>query len=179
MAMRRMRPWIVSNQVILITDHSSLVALTNGKELKNMRQQRYAMDLSEFALTIKHRAGALLHTADALSRCGYTKKHADSMVEQLRHRPLEQCSVEKLKPMFEEVRDGSWLKARVAAVETGLEERTMKQLCDKLELGKVMAKYVKESDEEESRTVEMHNMQGSCALKSPYRYRLLTLISTI
>ena len=87
-AMRRMRPWIVSNQVILITDHSSLVALTNGKGLKNMRQQRYAMDLSEFALTIKHRAGALLHTADALSRCGYTKKHADSMVEQLRNYQL-------------------------------------------------------------------------------------------
>ena len=57
--------------------------------------------------------------------------------------------------MFEEVRDGSWLKARVAAVETGLEERTMRQLCDKLELDKVMAKYVKESDEEESRTVSV------------------------
>ena len=160
--MRRMRPWIVSNQVILITDHSSLVALTNGKELKNMRQRRYAMDLSEFAPTIKHRAGALLHTADALSRCGYTKKHADSMVEQLRQRsrPLEQCSVEKLKPVFEEVRVGSWLRARVAAVETGLEERTIKHLhvCDKLELDKVMAKYVNESDEEEPRTVEMYDM---------------------
>ena len=107
--------------MILFTDHLSVLALTNGKELKNMRQQRYALDLSEFALTIKHRAGALLQTADALSRCGYAKKHADSVVEQLRHRPLDQCSVGKLKPMFEEVRDGSWLKARVAAVETSLE----------------------------------------------------------
>ena len=165
-AMRRMRPWIVSNQVILVTDHSSLVALTNGKELKNMRQQRYAMDLSEFALTIKHRAGALLHTADALSRCGHTKKHADSVVEQLRHRRLEQCSVVKLKPMFEEVRDGSWLRARVAAVETGLEECTMKQLCDKLELDRVMAKYVKESDVEESRTVKMYDMVSLVSTRS-------------
>ena len=45
-AIRKMRPWLVSNQVVLITDHSSLVALTGGKEMKNMRQQRYAMDLS-------------------------------------------------------------------------------------------------------------------------------------
>ena len=165
-AMRRMHPWILSNQLVLIADHSSLVALTRGKELKNMRQQRYATDLSEFALTIKYRAGALLHTADAPSRCGYTKKHADSMVEQLRHRPLEQCSVERLKPMFEEVRDGSWLKARVAATETGLESRTMKQLCDKLELHKVMATYVKESDEEESRTVEMYGMVSLVSTRS-------------
>ena len=66
------RSLLVSNQVILITDHSSLLALTTGKEMKSMRQQRYAMDLSEFNLEIVHRAGALLHTADALSRLGYT-----------------------------------------------------------------------------------------------------------
>ena len=68
--------------------------------------------------------------------------------------------------MFEEVRDGSWLRARVAAVETGLKESTMKQLCDKLELDRVMAKYVKESDEEESRTVEMYDMVSLVSTRS-------------
>ena len=113
-AIRRMRPWLVSSQVI----YSSLLALTNGKEMKSMRQQRYAMDLSEFNIKIVHRAGALLHTADALSRLGYTKAHAQSVVEQLRHRPRNECSVEKLKPMFEKIKSGEWLKARVAAVES-------------------------------------------------------------
>ena len=97
---------LVSNQVILITDHSSLLALTNGKEMKSMRQQRYAMDLSEFNLKIVHRAGALLHTSDALSRLGYSKVHADSVVEQLRHRPRRECSVEQLKQVFEKISNG-------------------------------------------------------------------------
>ena len=166
-AIRRMRPWLVSNQVILITNHSSLLALTTGKEMKSMRQQRYvyAMDLSEFNLEIVHRAGALLHTADALSRLGYTKAHAQSVVEQLRHRPKNECSVEKLKPMFEKIRNGEWLRARVAAVESGIES-SFKELHDKLALDKATVRYVKESDEEESRTVEMYNMMSLVSTRS-------------
>ena len=57
------------------------------------------MDLSEFKLEIAHRAGALLHTADALSRLGYSKAHADSAVKQLQHRTRSECSVEQLKPI--------------------------------------------------------------------------------
>ena len=54
----------------------------------------------------------------------------------------------------------------MAAVETGLEECTMKQLCDKLELDRVMAKYVKESDVEESRTVKMYDMVSLVSTRS-------------
>ena len=61
---------------------------------------------------------------------------------------------------------GSWLKARVAAVETGLEERTMKQLCVKLELDKVMSKFVKASDKKESRMVEMYDMVSLVSTRS-------------
>ena len=68
------------NECVLICDHSSMLALTKGKEMKSMRQQRYAMDLSEHSITIVHRAGASLHLADALSRVGYTKKYSDSIV---------------------------------------------------------------------------------------------------
>ena len=42
----------------------------------------------------------------------------------------------------------------------------MKQLCDELELDKVMTKYVKESDEEESRTVEMYDMVSLVSTRS-------------
>ena len=170
-AIRKMRPWLVSNQVVLITDHSSLVALTGGKEMKNMRQQRYAMDLSEFNLTIVHRAGALLHTADALSRCGHPKRHAESMVEQIRHRPVQQCTVEKLKPAFKEVQEGAWLRARIAAVETGIPQ-SMTETCRRLALDKVMAKHVVESEVEESRTVEMYDMVAAVSTRSRKSGRL-------
>ena len=118
---RRMRPWLISNQVILITDHSSLVALKSGKELKSMRQQMYAMDLSEFNTEMVHREGALLHTPDALSRLGYSKVHADSVMEQLWCRPKSECTVEKPKPMLEMVSNGEWLSARLAAVESSID----------------------------------------------------------
>ena len=164
-AIRKMRPWLVSNQVVLITDHSSLVALTGGKDMKNMRQQRYAMDLSEFNLTIVHGAGALLHTADALPRRGHLKRHADSMVEQIRHRPVQQCTVEKLKPAFKEVQEGAWLKARIAAVETGIPQ-SMTETYQRLELNKVMAKHMVESE------VEMYDMVAAVRTMSRKSGRL-------
>ena len=50
----------------------------------------------------------------------------------------------------------------------------MRQLCDKLELDKVMAKYVKESDEEESRTVEMYDMVSLVSTRSSRLSRQIT-----
>ena len=97
----------------------------------------------------------MLHTPDAHSRLGYSKVHANSVAEQLRHRPRNQCSVEQMKPVFEEIRNGEWLAARVAAVESGIAS-SFKELYDKLALDKAAARYVKESDEEETRTVEMY-----------------------
>ena len=123
------------------------------------------MDLSEFNLEIVHKAGALLHTVDALSRLGYTKAHAHSVVEQLRYMPRHECSVEKLKPVFEKVRNGEWLRARVAAVESGIES-SFKELHDRLALDKATARYVKESDEETSRTVEMYDMVSLVSTRS-------------
>ena len=55
-AIRKLRKYLHASQVILVTDHSSLLALMKGKEMKSMRQQRYAMDLSEYNLNIIHRA---------------------------------------------------------------------------------------------------------------------------
>ena len=170
-AIRKMRPWLVSNQVVLITDHSRLAAMTGGKEMKNMRQQRYAMDSSEFNLTIVHRAGALLYTADALSRCGHPKRHAESMVGQIRHRPVQQCTVEKLKPAFKEVQEGAWLKTRIVAVETGIPQ-SMTETCQRLELDKVMTQHAVESEVEASRTVEMYDMVAAVSTRSHKSGRL-------
>ena len=70
-ATRKWRHLCHGLQVILITDHSSLLTLTSKKDMHSARQTRYAMDLSEYALRIVHRAGALLHLPDMLSRLGY------------------------------------------------------------------------------------------------------------
>ena len=44
-AVRKWRQYLHGSQTIIITDHSSLKALTGTKELKSMRQTRYAMDM--------------------------------------------------------------------------------------------------------------------------------------
>ena len=49
--------------------------------------------------------------------------------------------------LFEKVRNGEWLRARVAVVESGIES-SFKELHDRLALDKATARYVKESDEE-------------------------------
>ena len=51
------------------------------------------MDLSEYSLTIKHRAGAQMHLVDALSRCGYSKQWGESVVNEVRTHPIEECTV--------------------------------------------------------------------------------------
>ena len=87
------------------------------------------------------------------------------MVEQIRHRPVQQCTVERLKPAFKEIKEGAWLKARIAAVETGLPQ-SMTETCQRPELDKVMATHVVESDIEESRTVEMYDMVAAVSTRS-------------
>ena len=67
--------------------------------------------------------------------------------------------------MLEKVRNGEWLRARVAAVETGIDS-SFKELHDKLALDKATARYVKESDEETSRTVEMYDMVSLVSTRS-------------
>ena len=85
-AIRACRGYLRGAQVILVTDHSSLLSLVKGNAMKSMRQQCYAMDLSEHSLTIVHRAGPSMHLADALSRCGYSKDYATSTVELVKQR---------------------------------------------------------------------------------------------
>ena len=67
-----------------------------------MRQQRYAMDLSELSLEIVHRAGThpVMQLPDALSRLGYTKAAAESMVSMVKDMPVEQCTVERVAKLF-------------------------------------------------------------------------------
>ena len=104
--------------------------------MKSMRQQRYAMDLSEHAITIIHRAGAHLHLADALSRVGYSKQSSletgSSAVAALAALPMHQCNLQHIKKLFEPMQDSSLLSARLRAVETGM-ERSFQQLSTKLE----------------------------------------------
>ena len=61
--------------VIAIADHASLTTLMSKENLQSKRQQRYALDLSAFPLTIMHRPGVDLLLPDLLSRCGL---HADA-----------------------------------------------------------------------------------------------------
>ena len=83
--------------------------------MRSMRQQRYAMDLSEYSLTIKHRAGAQMHLADALSRCGYSKQWGESVVNEVRMHPLEECTVESMARYFKPELQQEKLEARMRA----------------------------------------------------------------
>ena len=81
---------------MLITNHSALLSLVKGGAMRSMQQQRYAMDLLEYSLMIKHRAGAQMHLADALSRCGYSKKWSESVANEVRTHPIEECTMESM-----------------------------------------------------------------------------------
>ena len=152
--MRTWRKFLHGSQVILITDHSSLLALKGTKQLKSMRQQRYAMDISEYSMTIVHRAGALLHTADALSRLGYTQASGESVVNAIRSRNIEDCGQEQLeRDVFAAMRNGAHLKARLAAASVGGE--SIWDIEERLANEEVEESLVPESEEEESRAVEM------------------------
>ena len=121
-ACRRWRPMLLGSHTILLTDHSSLTALVSGKQLKNMRQQRYAMDLSELSLTILHRAGsnAVMQMPDALSRLGYGQHCAESIVSMVEHLPLQQCTVEALANRFKPLQQTEFAAARAAAASQGM-----------------------------------------------------------
>ena len=67
-ACRTWRHMLYNSPVVLITDHSCLTQLMKKNEFTNQRLARYAVDRSEFDVTIVHRSGAILHGPDALSR---------------------------------------------------------------------------------------------------------------
>ena len=114
-AIRSMRGYLRGAQVILVTDHSSLLALVKGGPMRSMRQQRYAMDLSEHSLTIVHRAGPSMHLADALSRCGYGKEVSGTTVQSIQGHPFEKCNVEEMRQYFTPERQQRYLQARLQA----------------------------------------------------------------
>ena len=53
---------------VLLIDHSALTTLLTKKEFTNQRLARYAVDMSEFDVTITYRPGAIHHGPDAMSR---------------------------------------------------------------------------------------------------------------
>ena len=143
---------------VLLTDHSSLQALVKGKVMRNMRQQRYAMDLSELSLTILYRAGSHphMHLPDALSRLGYSKHCGESMVTMVEHVPLEACTVGNLQPLFARMQQVEYPAAMTAAAGQGIQGGLV-GLSKRLQQQKVLFSPVEESLEEESVAVEAYN----------------------
>ena len=157
-ACRKFRPYLLGSHTILLTDHSSLCALTGGKQMKNMRQQRYALDLAELSLTILHRAGSspVMQLPDALSRLGYTKACGESMVSMIEHMPLEQCTVENLAKMFGPMQQTEYPAAVAAAASSGLPISVV-ELSKKLQGSKALHAPQEESLEEESLAVRAYD----------------------
>jgi len=157
-ACRRFRPYLLGAHTVLITDHQALTALVKGKQLKNMRQQRYAMDLSELSLTIVHKAGSsqIMQLPDALSRLGYSKQHGESMVSMVEHIPIEQCTVQHLAPQFKAMQQTEFPAARAAAAGQGI-PGGMVGLSKRLQQQKATFKPLEESLEEESLAVQAYN----------------------
>ena len=67
-ALRMWRPYLQGTKSVVVTDHSSLCWLLTKPHLRSRRQERYALDLMEFDISIVHRAGHLNSLADCLSR---------------------------------------------------------------------------------------------------------------
>ena len=165
-AIRKFRQYLLGSKTILITDHSALLSLTRpGKALKSMRQTRYAMDLSEYHLEIVHRAGALLHLPDALSRLGYNKDLGDRKVgptvAAIEALPAAKCTVEGMQTaIFDDIGSGKWLHEMTAAADAGLQEGapSLIETHDAIAQAALLQQLLEESPEEESRAVEMWNM---------------------
>lgn len=60
--------YLIDKPFVVVTDHAPLQWLPT-KRLGNSRLQRWALLLSEFTFTVRHRAGKKNANADALSRC--------------------------------------------------------------------------------------------------------------
>jgi hypothetical protein len=159
-AIRHWRPYLHGAQVVLITDHSALKSLVTRKALTSMRQQRYAMDLQEHHIEIVHRAGAILHMPDMLSRCGYGygKDKKASLVAALEALEGDECNYKAMRSIFEPLRKQEHLQWMVSIAAQPQERGAaipVRMLYDKLEKLQVGESLVQESEEETSRAVEM------------------------
>ena len=162
-AIRKWRAYVHGSHTVLITDHSALKSLTTNKQLESMRQQRYAMDLQEHSIEIVHRAGALLHLPDALSRCGYGHgpQGKASLAEALQEYIGDRCNYKTMAAeVFEPLRKNEHLRllfeqaARLPDPGESGRPEGVHALCDRLEQAQVVERLVRESDEETSRAVE-------------------------
>ena len=68
-------------QTVVVTDHSALTTLTSKKEFHSSRLARYALDLSEFDLIIKHKPGRYHFLPDWISRAELIDMEAEGILE--------------------------------------------------------------------------------------------------
>ena len=66
-ALQKFRQYVGYNEFDLITDSSTVKALTSANKLSG-KLARWAILLSEFKFNVIHKAGSTLHNADGLSR---------------------------------------------------------------------------------------------------------------
>ena len=111
----------------------------------------------------------MLHLPDALSRLGYTNKHSASVVEQLRHRPMEACSVEQLREeVFADIQKGEHIRQLMGAAGTG-EMGRIRELSEKLQARDAAVKWAEESEKEESNAQNASMVQSWSAMVSERR----------
>lgn len=67
-ALRHFRDYIWGRPILVITDAQALIHVRTLKTEGSSRLARWALELNEFDLTVKHRAGKLSSVPDALSR---------------------------------------------------------------------------------------------------------------
>ena len=69
---RRFRQYVVGREIVLVTDHKPLTFIFRPdapvSQTASQRIQRWALYLSSFSYTVRHRPGKSNHQADALSR---------------------------------------------------------------------------------------------------------------
>jgi len=169
-AVRRWSHLIRGNVCILVTDHSALQCLVQpGKQFKNGRLARYAMELQEHDLVITHRSGATLHAPDLLSRIEMSTDEEE--VEELMKLAFAKApdvamqlkGELKKKMLSPEIQQGR-LKRAVSAAEVreAVKGKQVESVHDMVRLIKegsrtVMSRQVEEQ-EEQSRVFDFYDM---------------------
>jgi len=161
---RKCRPYLHGSHCILVSDASSVKALVGKGQLESKRQQRYAMDLQEHSITVVHRAGAVNHMADALSRCGYgygPEGHS-SVIGALQGFKKDRCKWQVIKDeLFVPMQHGKHLE-KICKDAAQLPEKgeqgepvPVRVLYDKLEQSAVLEQLVTEMEDTDSRAVQV------------------------
>jgi len=89
-AVEKFHCYVAGTKFVIVTDHAALVHLQEARS-RNPKLARWAMRLSCYDFTVKHRPGRIHNNADGLSRARSARSHDEPPPE---HTAIEAASVD-------------------------------------------------------------------------------------